>query len=1097
MSSTQETRSSDLFSRWTQVHPMQAIAPAFPWKKATFLHERATAKGATPSPASRPPPQEAERRASAWRQIMSGDDSTLEERLRSIGLDRPAFLEILAHAGGQGAEARGDDSWVLLIQDVLERRHAGEPLPASLQAPSGPGQPGLSFSGFIHPFLQIAAARLRTVVAALQARHGLAQALMAPEAEAALLTGLAQRLQSLSTRTLILELNVARMMEELPGDTPQERFHHFSTRRFQEPRALLALLEEYPVLARLLATTTERWLTVSLEFLERFAGDRDPLGQLFLQGRDIGVLEGIGTGVSDPHREGHSVFLLHFSSGLRLVYKPKSLAVDVRFQQLLRWMNAQGARHPHRVLTVLDRDAYGWVEYVEASGCDSREALQRFYWRQGSSLALLHLLAAVDFHLENLIAAGEYPVLVDLEALFHQRLPMDVGDSAPQRAWAELDRSIISIGMLPMLTFGRAGRVGVDMSGLGGEAGQLSPQAVPMVEDAFRDTMRLVRRQGRTAGSNNRPLLHGQPVDATGFTEDIVQGFQETYQLLLRHREALRPRLQAFADVEVRHIVRATQRYALLLQESVHPDFLRDGLERDKVLDNLWAETAFLPALRRLVPHEHADLRLGDIPLFTTRPGQRHLWSSTGECIRDYFPSDSLGEVLERLSRMNERDCAHQVSLLRKSMVSLDKGQGSAPPLIQAERQASFPPASREDCLAAAICLGEELADKAIHGRSDVTWIGMNLEDLEQWRWSLAPLGADVYEGVGGLALFFAFLARETGRADFEALARTALESVRSAWRNPDPNDTGVGAFVGRASAAYVLGHLATLWNQPGLLDEVLAGLPALEPLIDADTRLDLLSGSAGCALVLLGLHARTGDPRLLAAAKRCGERLLVTAIPCPEGGVGWKSLTGEQPLSGFSHGAAGIAHALLELASATGDGRYRELAHQGLAYERALFVPERGNWRDLRGPEKDTSQGTSPGFMVAWCHGAPGIALGRLGSLRHLEARETRAEIEAAITTTLREGFGGNHCLCHGDLGNLEAVYLAGERLGEPRWLDAARRQAARLIHQGSERGWLCGLPRGTETPGLMMGLAGIGYGLLRLAAPERVPSVLLLAPP
>ena len=29
------------------------------------------------------------------------------------------------------------------------------------------------------------------------------------------------------------------------------------------------------------------------------------------------------------------------------------------------------------------------------------------------------------------------------------------------------------------------------------------------------------------------------------------------------------------------------------------------------------------------------------------------------------------------------------------------------------------------------------------------------------------------------------------------------------------------------------------------------------------------------------------------------------------------------------------------------------------------------------------------------------------------------------------------------------------------------------------------------------MAGLAGIGYGLLRLAAPERVPSVLLLEPP
>jgi hypothetical protein len=46
-------------------------------------------------------------------------------------------------------------------------------------------------------------------------------------------------------------------------------------------------------------------------------------------------------------------------------------------------------------------------------------------------------------------------------------------------------------------------------------------------------------------------------------------------------------------------------------------------------------------------------------------------------------------------------------------------------------------------------------------------------------------------------------------------------------------------------------------------------------------------------------------------------------------------------------------------------------------------------------------------------------------------------------------------------------------------------------------EYGWVTGVPLGVETPGLMTGLAGIGYELLRLAAPERVPSVLLLAPP
>jgi type 2 lantibiotic biosynthesis protein LanM len=945
-------------------------------------------------------------------------------------------------------------------------------------------QPGLAFSGFLLPFLQLGAARLRARLPEP----------LRPEIESTLLENLARKLQTLSTRVLILELNVARMLEQLPGGTPQERFHFFSTVWLQQPHVRAALFEEYPVLARLLATTVERWLDTSLEFLRHLATDRAGLGAAFLGGQQLGELMEMQGGVSDVHRGGRSVLLLRFSSGLRLVYKPKSLQVDVHFQQLLQWLNAQGLHHPHRVLTVLDRDDHGWVEFAEATGCDSTEALRRFYWRQGSSLALLHLLSAVDFHLENLIAAGEYPVLVDLEALFHHRPPVPRGEAALDRAWTLLDRSLLSVGMLPMFLFGKGGHGGVDMSGLGGEAGQLSPHAVPMLEDPGLDTMRVVRKQGRTSGSHNRPQLQGQPVDPTAYTDDIVQGFQETYQLLVQHREALAPRLRAFAQVEVRHIVRATQRYATLLQESHHPDFLREGLERDKVLDHLWAEATVVPELRRVIPFEHADLRLGDIPLFTSRPGERHLYSSTGACIPDYFAQDSLGAVLERLANMDEKDCATQVSFLRKSMVSLDKGQPEGRPRTARETRPT-PPATLQACLAGAVRIGEHLAAQAIHGTTDAGWIGMNLEDIAQWRWSLSPLGTDLYEGLGGMALFFGYLAEVTGRADFEQLARAAVEPVRQGWREPGPDSTGVGAFVGRGSTVYVLSHLAALWNEPALHEEVLSGLPALEPLIDADTHLDLLSGVAGCAVVLLGEYARTGAPRLLEVAKRCGERLLATAVPCPGGGVGWKSPAGAMPLAGYSHGVSGIVQALLQLASATGDTRYRDMARQALAYERSLFVPEQGNWRDLRDASKAATD-TPEAFMSTWCHGAPGIALGRLFSLRYLHEPTLRVEIETALATTQRMGFGGNHSLCHGDVGNLEVLALAGEVLGEPRWTHAARRRAAEVLAQGEASGWRCGLPQGAETPGLMMGLAGIGYGLLRLAASDRVPSVLALAP-
>ncbi len=101
------------------------------------------------------------------------------------------------------------------------------------------------------------------------------------------------------------------------------------------------------------------------------------------------------------------------------------------------------------------------------------------------------------------------------------------------------------------------------------------------------------------------------------------------------------------------------------------------------------------------------------------------------------------------------------------------------------------------------------------------------------------------------------------------------------------------------------------------------------------------------------------------------------------------------------------------------------------------------------------------------------------------------------ALRTTLAQGFGGNHSLCHGDLGNLELLLQASQVLPDPQWKAQTERIASAILESIDQHGWLCGVPLGVETPGLMTGLAGIGYGLLRLAEPERVPSVLTLEPP
>jgi lantibiotic modifying enzyme len=230
--------------------------------------------------------------------------------------------------------------------------------------------------------------------------------------------------------------------------------------------------------------------------------------------------------------------------------------------------------------------------------------------------------------------------------------------------------------------------------------------------------------------------------------------------------------------------------------------------------------------------------------------------------------------------------------------------------------------------------------------------------------------------------------------------------------------------------------------------------------------------------------------PRVAEIARACGDHLLSKVQTTPSG-IGW--FCGDPngpPLTGYAHGNAGIAAALIEIAALTGEPRFRDTALAAFAYERALFSPQEGNWPDLR-------PYAGGGFTMAWCHGAPGIGLSRLCTLRHMPDDTLRKELSIALATTAERGFGANYCICHGDLGNAELLLQFAQTTRESQWAERAKRVAAGVISDARRTGWICGNPLGVESPGLMTGLAGMGHMMLRMAEPEGVASALTLEPP
>lgn len=1039
----------------------------------------------------------AERRLERWRSQFP-NATFFEKHLALNGINEKEFLQLL----GEPINVVQDrcsipPKWVGHLTQAFAR-------PMSFDAVALLKQwnhkPEVGFLYVIEPLLRQGIDNLRQGIQKL--REAYASLPFNPDTiEAILLANWSQELLHLLNRTLVLELNVARLQGLLKGETPQERFESF-IQRLRQRDVAFALLEEYPVLARQLLLHINHISYFSLEFITHLCQDWHILQRALGTNKTSDKLSQLEGNLGDKHRGGRSVLIATFTSGWKVVYKPKSLAIDVHFQELLSWLNQRGNHPTLQTLNVLNRGDYGWVEFVTAQGCKTTAELERFYERQGAYLAILYALGATDFHFENLIAAGEHPILLDLEALFHPPRERRDENNTEQLVVNRLLQSVLKVGLLPMRLWFDSQSEGLDISGLGATAGQLSPDPLPYWEGAGTDQMQLKRSRFPLKAGNHRPQLQGKDVRLLDYISSLLKGFTAMYQLLLNHREQLlcdSGPLAAFREDEVRVILRPTRFYGMLLHESFHPDVLRNALNRDRLFNQLWSAVTNDSDLVRVIPAEREDLEQGDIPAFFTHPSSRHLWSSSGKRIDNFFDESTMSSPERRLRQLSDHDLAQQTWYIRASLATTVTGDEHKHGSVS--RPTIFHPSNtsidQNQFLAAALAVGERLESLAVQGEENATWVGLALVD--QRNWMLVSSGLDLYTGLPGIALFFAYLGAVTEQERYTVLAQAAIKTVRHQVEQVKSVVTSIGAFTGWGGLIYTLTHLGVLWEQPELIAEAEQIAALLPNLIKSDQQFDLIGGAAGCIASLITLHHHAPSPLTLQTAVQCGDWLLAHAQSM-DWGLAWVANGfSKSPLSGFSHGAAGIAWALLKLAALTGEQRFNQVARQAIEFERTLFCQEEGNWLDRRDaeiPGQGTAQ-SSAKFMNAWCNGAPGIGLARLGCLPYLNDPQIRVEIDTALNTTLAHGFGGNHSLCHGDLGNLEFLLQASQTLDEPQWKTQVDRLAAIILDRINQHGWLCGVPLEVETPGLMTGLAGIGYELLRLAAPERVPSVLTLEPP
>lgn len=850
-------------------------------------------------------------------------------------------------------------------------------------------------------------------------------------------------------RVLIQDIYSCKEKGMLRGVDTKEEYRNYQGRFLNDRSYIRKLCRRYPEMKRLLLL---RIITVTEQIqciVSGISEDAENLNKHFFPGNPFQRIKKIESGISDAHHGGQTVAKVYLDNQEILIYKPRSLEKDKYFMGLYEEF-CRGAGLSFQSVRILAQKDCSLESYIEQRPCKSEAEVKRYFQRMGILLFLCRLMDMSDMHGENIIACGEYPLPVDLETL-PGNPDYTAYESADRMAAEELKHSVLSVGMLPVITWGGDGK-GIILNALNGGEKVKTPFRIPVIKEPESSEIHIAYEQGEAEFSGSLPVYQGKKADPSVYAGEICQGFEHAYRYFLQEEELFAEKCRFLFSGGSRYLIRHTQQYQMYLQTSFYPEFLENGGRRRlflHVLDKNQKD-------EKLAEQEREALHQMDIPVF--------------------YQEAPYDRWKEKLDRLGEDDLKRQLALISLSLGILEKRK-------YIRRKADMPDAVcggkfREERIENQIrrIVGQVCGMALVTDRGDIGFYGPQVEESGNFR--IAPSGIYLYEGIGGIAVFLAAAARkypsEKCRSIFELLINKLFRYTEETAEKTQIREPGhTGAFYGEGSvvATYLLLYEVT--GEERFLVWAKRHAELVEGMWETEQSMDYLSGLAGAVEVFAGLFRSSGEKRYLETAVRMGEEIWKNC-DAMEAGAGWCLLEGVMPLAGMAHGNSGLILAFSHLLELTKDRRYEERIRELLAYEESLY--ENGNWKDLRHPE---------GLRFcnnAWCHGAAGILLSRL-RLKQCGFPDDSGMVERDIgrckQVFLEKMEPEELCLCHGLAGNYLALgkYLQLETDPE---LEKEYGELGERILRRLEEGDISA--REEYNPALMTGISGVGIALCNL---------------
>lgn len=850
-----------------------------------------------------------------------------------------------------------------------------------------------------------------------------------------------QRVFWIPFRCLIADMHEKKDAGQLNGHSSAEEYDDYVSKYLMNEREYREFLKKYPVMTDLLIRKIRDYIHYVNEILQHFYQDRETISKEFHIEQNAMEITKISFNQDEEHFPGRMVAQVSLKGGEKIYYKPHSLLLTEQYQKIENWlwekMGLEKSRH-----LVTSRDDYGWEQEVTEVECMCAKEIKEYYYRCGAECCLTYVLGMTDIHMDNVIAHGKYPVIIDTEFMFDRRIEAGIQGKNLQQ---NLMDTVMHTGFVP----NGMGTMHVNVSVLNTCDEQRLPVKMPMVINKGTSEMNISYHYPTLSHKKNMPIYEGKHISFENYMDEFMNGFRKAYDCVKADSEVLTGMCQPIMKKKVRYLFRNTQEYYMYITSFNFPELMRNQAKRQL---SLWHMNRGLHCNEtyrvKILIYEMQCIYDGIVPIFYA--DGKNLLMGNGEYIENYFHKDNEQHLKLRVEKLSDWDKDFQTKVIQSALLMYDKkkenwnGQLGQPQSkigeLTAERIAKW-------VLNAAVLTGEKME-----------WTNV-IYDKDGWT-KAGKADIYLYNGLSGILLFFEAMWQRAHKNVFysvvEQLKRQIFEHTDTLIQNGSnhPNDR-IGLFDGEASVAF------TYWIMHELTAEekyMVYAKKQTQFVLDNDHQVtsdDLIQGRAGIIILLLLMYKTTQDKMYLDIAQKVGTNLV-------------ESIQSKKCLAGMAHGYSGMAVAMALLGKYTGEENYKEIVLELCRKEDQLFDYSMNNWCDIREGKEN------PRNTVAWCHGSAGILLARalIHKISGLSINQLFKDIPLnQVTDQMCQTEKTDWCLCHGQSGLLliEKYIRHVFDYEEEKWYkDAAKYLDKRLSIED------------ILNYGMMQGLAGIGIFLL-----------------